>query len=267
MQSIADGRRCRIDRALGELTPGQRAAHRRRQALAARNWQPAAAGYRIALGPDHLVAQRRRLVIDRAGVALQAKAGPGIAGGEALAKRVERAAAGILQRLNLAHGFAHVVERGFGFLAIAKMRCDDKSDEHEDRFLPHTLPPRFGSLGLTDDRWLTLGNPGFFAADLNRYSSEFPVTSRPRSRSWVSLATANRTPRGLLGGDGYIKTHSPPLSPVSSQLVGRHARRRAIRDGISMNTCRGATRPPKRVVSTCLWDRRQRGEWDFEWPH
>ena len=63
-------------------------------------------------------------------------------------------------------------------------------------------------------------------------------------------------------GDGYIKTHSA----VSSQLVGRHARSRAIRDGISMNTCRGATRPPRRVVSTRLGDRRRRGEWDFEWP-
>ena len=96
MQSVADGHRRRIDRTLAELTPGQRAAHRRRQALAAGDWQPAAARHRIALGPDHLIAQRRRLVIDRAGVALQAEARPWLAGSEALAKREEGAAARIL---------------------------------------------------------------------------------------------------------------------------------------------------------------------------
>src|SRR6516165_138421 len=101
MQSIADDRGCRIDRTLGELTPGQRAAHRRRQALAAGDWQPAPARHRIAFGPDHLIAQRRRLVIDRAGIALQAEARPWLAGSEALAKREEGAAAGILQRLYL----------------------------------------------------------------------------------------------------------------------------------------------------------------------
>src|SRR6516225_5719062 len=96
MQSIADDRGCRIDRTLGELTPGQRAAHRRRQALAAGDWQPAPARHRIALGPDHLIAHCRRLVLDRAGVALQTKARPWISGGEALAKREEGTATGIL---------------------------------------------------------------------------------------------------------------------------------------------------------------------------
>src|SRR5262249_52757133 len=48
----------RIDRTLAELTPGQRATHRRRQALAAGDWQSAAARHRIALGPDDLIAQR-----------------------------------------------------------------------------------------------------------------------------------------------------------------------------------------------------------------
>ena len=64
---VADRYRRRIHRTLAELTPGQRAADRRRQALAAGDWQPPAARHRIALGPDHVIAQRRRLVIDRAG--------------------------------------------------------------------------------------------------------------------------------------------------------------------------------------------------------
>ena len=79
-QSVADRYRRRIHRTLAELTPGQRAADRRRQALAAGDWQPPAARHRIALGPDHIIAQRRRLVIDRAGVALQAEARPWLAG-------------------------------------------------------------------------------------------------------------------------------------------------------------------------------------------
>ena len=96
MQPVADRYRRRIHRTLAELTPGQRAADRRRQALAAGDWQPPAARHRIALGPDHIIAQRRRLVIDRAGVALQAEARPWLTGSEALAKREEGAAAGIL---------------------------------------------------------------------------------------------------------------------------------------------------------------------------
>ena len=41
--------------------------HRSDQTLAAGDRQPATACHRIALGPDHLIAQRRRLVIDRGG--------------------------------------------------------------------------------------------------------------------------------------------------------------------------------------------------------
>src|SRR6516165_7187462 len=148
MQSIADGRGCGIDRTLAKLTPGQRTADRCRQALTAGDRQPAAARHWITLGPDHLIAQRRRLVIDRAGVALQPKPRPWVAGGEALAKREEGAAAGILQRLHLAQSFADAVERGFGVLAIAKTRCEGNRDEDEDRFLPHWPPPWFGSLDL-----------------------------------------------------------------------------------------------------------------------
>src|SRR6185295_8021484 len=107
---------------LGHHVPRLVAAHVEGQALLAADRLHAATPRRIlALQADGFLAERGRLVVDDAGLALDEEARPRLTRRVALPRRELHAAAADLQRLHVdrAHGLGHALERGACALRLA----------------------------------------------------------------------------------------------------------------------------------------------------